>query len=253
MASIILNSVGIEFPIYHLSARSIKKQFLRLGTGGKLSKSAGNLVTVKALSNLTFSLQHGDRVGIIGHNGAGKSTLLRVLSQIYEPTSGNIQINGKVSPLLDIMFGIDPESTGYENITMRGILLGLSAQEIKSKMQDIAEFTGLGDYLAVPIRTYSLGMQLRLAFAVATSILPEILILDEVVGAGDNDFFQKARQRLQSLILQSSIVVIATHTLSMIEEICNKVLVLDAGQLIYFGPVKEGLEIYNKHDQVQTS
>lgn len=244
MASITLQSVGIEFPLYHLSARSIKKQFLRLGTGGTLSKNAENVVTVKALDNLNFSLNHGDRLGLIGHNGAGKSTLLRVLSQIYEPTSGQILIDGKVSPLLDIMFGIDPESTGYENITMRGILLGLSPQEIKNKMQEIAEFTGLGDYLAVPIRTYSTGMQLRLAFAVATSISPEILILDEIVGAGDNDFYQKARDRMQSLILQSSIVVIATHSIPMLQEICNKVLVLNAGKIVFFGSVDEGLKFY---------
>lgn len=247
MASIILDKVSVEFPIYHLSARSIKKQFLRIGTGGKLSTSDSNCVTVKALDNISLHIAHGDRVGLIGHNGAGKSTLLRVLSQIYEPTSGNIHIDGRVSPLLDVMFGIDNESTGYENIIMRGILLGLTRKQIMDKMDEIAEFTGLGEYLSVPIRTYSTGMRLRLAFGVATSIAPEILVLDEVVGAGDATFIQKAKQRMQELIDQSSIVILASHSNEIINKICNKILLMEGGKVRFFGDVAEGLALYKSN------
>lgn len=244
MASISLNEVSVEFPIYHLNARSLKKQLLRLGTGGKLLESAGNTVSVKALDNLNIKIEHGDRVGLIGHNGAGKSTLLRVLSGIYEPTTGHIHVEGKVSPLLDVMFGIDQECTGYENIMMRGILLGLSRKQIQAKMEEIALFTDLGDYLSVPIRTYSAGMKLRLAFSVATSIIPEILILDEVVGAGDAAFLDKAMKRMSTLIDNASIVVLATHSIDIMEKLCNKVILMDAGKVKYYGAVAEGLALY---------
>lgn len=246
MASITLHNVSVEFPIYHMNARSIKKQFLRLSTGGKLLKTAGNHVAVKALDNVSLNIEHGDRIGLVGHNGAGKSTLLRILSQIYEPTTGHIKIEGNVSTLFDVMLGIDQDSTGYENIMMRGILLGLTRKQIKEKMQEIADFTGLGGYLSVPIRTYSTGMRLRLAFAVATSITPEILILDEIVGAGDAEFLEKAKQRMGHLISQSSIVVLASHANEILESICNKILWLDAGKVMYFGGVQEGLELYQK-------
>lgn len=244
MTHIALQNVSVEFPIYHANARSFKKQLIRLGTGGKLLKSAGNTVTVKALDDLSFELHHGDRVGLIGHNGAGKSTLLRVLSRIYEPSSGQLAIEGKVSPLLDLMFGIEAESTGMENITTRGILLGFTLREIRERAQAIADFTGLGDYLSMPMRTYSSGMRLRLAFGVATSIAPEILILDEVLGAGDANFMDKAKARLNELIDQSSIVVLATHSNEMIAQVCNKVIWLDAGKLRFFGDVATGLAQY---------
>lgn len=243
MASITLNQLSVEFPIYHLNARSIKNQMLRLTTGGKLLKTAGNTVAVKALDNLNLKIEHGDRVGLLGHNGAGKSTLLRVLSGIYEPTGGRLDIEGKVSPLLDVMFGIDTESTGYENILLRGILLGLTRKQMLAKTQEIAEFTGLGEYLSVPIRTYSAGMRLRLAFGVATAIAPEILVLDEIVGVGDKSFMEKAKQRIKELINQSSIVVLATHSTDIIENLCNKVLLLESGKVKYFGAVAEGLKL----------
>lgn len=246
MTHIILKNVSIEFPIYHANARSLKKQLLRLSTGGRLLKTANKSIAVKALDNISLEIQHGDRVGLIGHNGAGKSTLLRVLSRIYEPTEGYIKIEGKVSPLLDIMFGIEPESTGYENILTRGLLLGLTRQEIREKTDKIAEFTGLGDYLSVPIRTYSAGMQLRLAFGVATSISPEILVLDEVVGAGDLDFMENAKHRMNELISMSSIVVLATHSFDMIRDICNKVILMKEGKIHFYGDVAEGIAKYHE-------
>lgn len=245
MASITLDSVSIDFPIYNVNSRSLKKQFLRLTTGGTLSSDTHKCVIVKALDKISLKLEHGDRVGLIGHNGAGKSTLLRVLAKIYEPIEGHIHFDGKVSPLLDVMLGINPESTGYENIMVRGLLLGLSRKEIMAKMDEIAAFTELGDYLAVPTRTYSTGMQLRLAFAVATSIKPEILLLDEVVGTGDAAFMEKAQNRLSELIEQSSIVVLASHSNETIKKICNKAVVLEHGRVRYFGPVEYALENYS--------
>jgi ABC-2 type transport system ATP-binding protein len=244
MTEIVLKNVSIEFPIYHASARSFKKHLIHLSTGGKLLNAASKTVVVKALDNVSLEIQHGDRVGLIGHNGAGKSTLLRVLSRIYEPTSGQLRMEGKASPLLDLMFGIEPESTGYENIVTRGMLLGLTRKEINERIPSIAEFTGLGDYLYMPTRTYSAGMQLRLAFGVATSIAPEILVLDEVVGTGDLNFLEKAKGRLNELIQKSSIVILATHSLDMIKDVCNKVILLKEGRLEFMGDVAEGIEKY---------
>lgn len=243
MAMIQLNSLSIDFPIYHLNARSIRKRFLRL-TGGALRKETEHTVIVKALDNITFTLEHGDRVGLIGHNGAGKSTLLRVLGKIYESNQGSIHIQGRVSPLLNVMLGINPESTGYENILVRGLLLGLSQAEIQAKMQEIADFTELGEYLSVPIRTYSAGMQLRLAFAVATCIKPDILLMDEIIEAGDATFKKKAETRLTEFIEQSSIMILASHSNETIQKLCNKIILLEKGRLKYIGPLEKGFEKY---------
>lgn len=243
MTKITLDQVSVEFPIYELSSRSIKKQLMRITTGGALSKDS-KVVTVKALNNLNFELQPGDRLGLVGHNGAGKSTLLRVLAKIYEPTSGKITIDGRVSALLDVMLGMDQESTGYENIIMRGLIHGLKRKEILAKQKEIADFTELGDYLAVPVRTYSTGMRLRLAFSIATSVLSEIIVLDEVVGAGDAGFMAKAKERFNSMMNKAEIVVLATHDDNTIEKFCNKVLWLNAGEVGYFGSVKKGLAAY---------
>jgi len=247
MTHIILKNVSIDFPIYHSSSRSFKNQLIRLGTGGRLLRNAANVTVIKALDDISIEITHGDRVGLIGHNGAGKSTFLRVLSGIYEPMAGSIVVDGKISPLLDLMSGIEPESTGYENITIRGILLGFSLAEIRQRIEQIAAFTGLGDYLSMPIRTYSAGMRLRLAFGVATCIAPEILILDEVVGAGDRDFMDQAKKRLNELITQSSIVVLATHSHDIIQEVCNKVIWFDAGRIKFYGDVATGLQQYESY------
>ena len=244
MAIINLKNVCVDFPIYNMSSRSFKKRFLRLATGGAIVQDANQHVTINALKNITLNAQDGDRIGLIGHNGSGKSTFLRLLAKIYEPTQGNIHIQGGVSPMLDIMQGIETEFTGYENIIMRGTLLGLSRQQIKEKIAEIAEFSGLGDYLAMPIRTYSSGMRVRLAFAISTTTKPDILLIDEVFGVGDADFMSKARQKMISLLQESSIVVIATHANQLIREFCNKVILLESGELKYFGEVETGMQLY---------
>lgn len=245
MARIDLRNVSVEFPIYNVNARSFKKNFLRMATGGSVSKDARQHMVVRSLNEVSLSIQHGDRVGLIGHNGSGKSSLLRLLAGIYEPTGGHIHIEGNVSPMLDLMHGIEAEFTGYENIIMRGTILGMSRAQIDKQTEEIAELTGLGDYLSMPVRTYSSGMMVRLAFAISTSIMPDILLIDEIFGAGDTNFMEKAREKMVSLLKQSSIVVIATHSDELIREFCNKALMLEGGRLKYFGDVNTALEAYH--------
>jgi len=244
MACIELRNISVEFPIYNVSARSFKKNFLRVATGGNVSQDAEHVV-IRSLNNVSLSIQHGDRVGLIGHNGAGKSTLLRLLAGIYEPTAGQLCVNGHVSPMLNLMQGIEAECTGYENIMIRGTILGITRKQIKKQMQEIAELTGLGDYLSMPVRTYSMGMMVRLAFAITTSIEPDILLIDEVFGAGDADFMQKAVAKMTSLLNQSSLVVMASHSNELIKEFCNKALLLESGQVKYFGDVEQAMQLYH--------
>lgn len=247
MADILLKNVSVEFPIYNANARSVKHQFLRLGTGGLVSADANKHVVVRALDNISLHIKHGDRIALIGHNGAGKTTFLRLLAQIYEPTSGEIVVHGRVSSLLNIMHGIEAENTGYENIVARGVCLGLSKQEIEEKKEEIAAFIGLGDYLHMPIRTYSAGMQIRLAFGIATCIQPEILLIDEIFGAGDASFTEKAHHRMVTLLTQSSIVVFASHTDKLLSDFCNKGLVMQAGKMVFYGDIQAALTYYADH------
>ncbi len=244
MAHIQLNSVSVEFPIYNIDARSFKKQLISFSTGGRILKSAHQSMLVKALDNVTLSLTDNDSVGVIGCNGSGKSTLLRLLAGIYEPTNGVAEVKGKISSILDMNLGLNPEATGYENIIMRGILLGFTKRQMLAKMDDIAAFTELGDYLVAPVRTYSTGMMLRLAFGVVTSVEPEILLLDEVVGTGDSHFMEKAKTRLTNLIKSSNIVVLSSHAIEIIEQLCNKVLIMHKGKAVFFGSTEEGIAHY---------
>lgn len=248
MATIELRNVTVEFPIYNVSARMLKKRFIRLATGGSVLKDSNqHIVTIRSLNNISLSIRHGDRIGIIGHNGAGKSTMLRLLAKIYEPTSGQIKIEGHISSMLDLIQGMESESSGTENIILRSKLLGVSRKKIAEKIDEISELTGLGDFLSIPIRTYSTGMLTRLAFAIATSINPEILLIDEVFSAGDEDFVKKAKERMVSLLNQSSIVVMATHSIGVMNEFCNKALLLDNGSVKYFGSVEEALALYHSN------
>lgn len=244
MAFISLKNVTLDFPIYGASTRSFKKQLIRLTTGGVIRQQDNEVISIRALDNLSFDFHSGEIIGLIGHNGAGKSTLLRVLAGIYEPSLGEIEIQGKVSSLLDISLGMNPESTGYENIFLSGIIRGLSRKKIAEKSKEIATFTELGDYLSMPIRAYSSGMNLRLAFSIASSLPSEILILDEVVGAGDNAFMQKAQKRLEELVHQSELVVLASHSKELIKKFCTKVLWMNAGKIAAFGNVDQCLNQY---------
>ncbi|WP_043692473.1 ABC transporter ATP-binding protein [Luteibacter sp. 9133] len=246
MAFIELNGVCLDLPVYGVQGRSLKRQVMRLGRRNTIEADTGGVVVVRALSDLTLRLQTGDRIGLIGHNGAGKSTLLRLMSGIYAPTRGSIARDGKVVPLLDISMGMDDNSTGYQNIRLRGLLLGMTDSEIKSKQQQIAEFCELGEYLDLPIRTYSSGMRVRLAFAISTAVDAEILLLDEVMGVGDATFMHKAEERLDSLQKRSEIVVLAMHSNREIRRVCNKVLWMENGSMRMFGAADEVVSAYEE-------
>src|SRR6185295_4595888 len=189
MPSMSLNNVSVSFPLYSTASRSLKKAMIAATTGGRIGSDAKHIV-VQALDQVTLRFGEGDRVALLGHNGAGKTTLLRVLAGIFEPRVGSVTIEGRVTPMFDISLGIDPESTGYENIILRGLYLGLTRAEIMEQRDDVAQFTELGAFLDFPVRTYSAGMQARLSFAMATCIKPEILLLDEGIGAGDANFLE---------------------------------------------------------------
>jgi lipopolysaccharide transport system ATP-binding protein len=208
-------------------------------TGGVLTAQRGGHISIEALKNLDLEISTGDRLGIMGHNGSGKSTLLRLLSGIYEPSSGKIERSGSISSLVDISLGINAESTGRENIFLRGKLMGLSKKEIDEKIDEIIEFSELGDYINLPVRIYSSGMLLRLAFSVSTSITADILIMDEWLSVGDGAFAERASNRLRELVDSSEILVIASHTRSLIEETCNKVVWLEHGVIKKVGSVAE--------------
>ncbi len=231
MASIEFNNVCIDFPIYNASGRSLKKRLIQVATGGQLGADQQGRVIVRALEGLSFTLKDGDRVGLVGHNGAGKSTLLRLLSGVYEPSSGSARIDGEIGSLIDISLGIDSESTGRENIYFRGGLLGMTRAEISKQINDIIEFSELGDFVDMPLRTYSTGMHMRLAFAVSTIVRPEILLMDEWLSVGDEGFKHKAEMRMTELVQATNILVLASHSRELILHVCNRVIWLEHGKI----------------------
>jgi len=233
----------VDFPIFDAKTRSLKHTFLG-AAGGAIGRNESNTVMVEALKDINLHLQDGDRVGLVGHNGAGKSTLLRLLSGIYEPTRGSAVVRGRVAPVFDLGVGMDPEISGYENIIIRGLFLGQTRKAINRKMDEIAEFSELGDYLAMPLRTYSTGMRIRLALGVVTSIDPEILLLDEGIGAVDAAFMAKARSRLVEMVKRSGILVFASHSNEFLAQLCDSALWIDHGEIRKAGPVDEVVEAY---------
>ncbi|MET0274335.1 MAG: ATP-binding cassette domain-containing protein [Phenylobacterium sp.] len=226
--SISCRNLTLRFPVYGVDAKSLKKHLARVTVGGRLGSSAG-ATEVTALSNVNLELKAGDRLGLIGHNGSGKTTLLRALSGAYEPDDGQIEIEGRIAALLDLALGIDPSATGYDNIRLRGRIAGLSAKEIEGKLEEIAEFTGLGPFLAMPVKTYSAGMQARLAFAAATAVEADVLLMDEWIAVGDADFRQMAHKRLLNLVERAGILVLASHDHDILRLYCNKVMRLEGG------------------------
>jgi len=244
MTAIRLRDVCVDFPIYQGGSRSLKKTLMRAGAGGRILADASQRLVVHALDGISLDIEDGDRVALIGPNGAGKTTLLRVLAGTYEPTGGRIQVDGHVAPLFDSALGLNPDATGYENIVLRGVYMGMSPREMSGRLDEIATFTELGDYLRMPIRSYSSGMLMRLAFGVATCVHPEILLMDEWLLAGDAHFMDKARARLASFVTGSRILVLASHSEATVREWCNKALFLERGQVRGFGPVDEMLAAY---------
>lgn len=236
-AHILAEDLCIDFPIYNAPHRSLKKSLLRVATGGRISSESGKRVTIRALDGVSFEVREGERLGLVGHNGSGKTTLLRVLAGVYEPTSGTLNMKGRVASLLDISIGMDPESSGYENIFYRGLLMGLSKSEIQKRVEEIADFSGLGDFMSMPVRTYSSGMSMRLAFSIATTVEADILLMDEWLSVGDADFVRKAEERLRTLVDRTPILVMATHSQEILQEVCTRTLPLEGGKIVFGGEI----------------
>ena len=233
--------VGIEFPVAPPNAQSFRHLALRTASrvGGKVSRNAGSFQFVQALDDISFTLKEGDRLGLLGHNGAGKTTLIRVLAGIYEPTRGSLRVVGRNVPMFDIGLGMDEEASGYENIRTRGLILGLSPKEIEERVPEIVEFAELGDYLELPIRTYSSGMLLRLVFSIAASIHGDIILMDEWIAVGDAQFRKKTHERLQEITARSGIVVLASHDHGLLRDTCNLGLFLEGGRARAFGAIED--------------
>jgi len=232
MSSIVARNLVVEFPMYWGRSRSLKNTFIRAATGGLLARDAADRVVIQALNDISFEFREGDRVGIVGHNGSGKSTLLRTIAGAYEPVSGTIDVTGKLATMLSITLGMDTESTGYENIFLRAIIMGLTRREIEPLVDEICEFAELGDYIHMPMRAYSSGMSMRLAFAISTCIPADIILMDEWMSVGDAEFSRKSQARLQAMVDQARILILASHDEHLIRKNCNKIMHLDHGKLV---------------------
>jgi ABC-type polysaccharide/polyol phosphate transport system ATPase subunit len=244
MALIKLENVTLEFPVQAKKSERRRQSSDEKAVGGQLSSGQSGQMVVRALDQLSLTLGPGDRLALLGHNGAGKSTLLRVMAKLYVPTHGRVITQGRVAPLLNLSFGLDVDSTGYDNIFIRGLYLGMSKAELKKKADMIAEFSELGDFLDLPMRTYSSGMRARLAFAISTHVETDILLLDEVVATGDARFFKKANEKIESFARESKLLVLASHSNKTLREICNKGVLLEHGRIKAFGPIDEVIEVY---------
>lgn len=237
MAFIRSETMSIEFPLYHFGSRSLKKRILA-GSFVRLRDEA-NRVVVSALRDLTFAIGPGERVALVGGNGAGKTTLLRCLAGIYEPVSGRLEMEGTVGALIDPAGGMDQEATGRENIILRGMFLGRSQAECQAMADEAGEFSGLSEFLDVPVRTYSAGMSIRLAFAAATLMSPHILLMDEWFLAGDADFMARATLRLERLVSDAEILMLATHDMNVVRRWCTRVISMQGGRIISDLPLAE--------------
>ena len=235
MAKIKFDNVTLQYPIYNARGMSLRNQIVRIATGGMIEKEAGHITVVTALKNVSFELNDGDAVGLIGHNGAGKSTLLRMLAGIYQQEHGSVIRQGRVATVFEIGAGLEPELSGYENIFNLAMMMGMNYKQVKAIIPDIEAFTELGEFLHLPVRTYSSGMTMRLMFAVATANSPEILLIDEMLSTGDASFKEKSKARIQKLISSAKIFVFASHETELIKTYCNRVFRLAHGSLVEVG------------------
>jgi ABC-type polysaccharide/polyol phosphate transport system ATPase subunit len=245
MARVIIDDVSVSFPVFNANGKSLRANILYLGSGGVLGQDLRGHVTIAALSRVSLRAQTGDRIALIGRNGSGKSTLLKVIAGIYRATAGSVSVEGRVSAVLGSGLVVDEELTGQEAIEYACLLRGISPQHIPALSKEIADFTELGSYLSVPVRTYSAGMKMRLSFAVATCDAPDVLLIDEVIGAGDIYFLEKARQRARHFLDQSNIVFLASHSEDMLRSMCSKGIVLDHGEIVAAGPIAGALQAYH--------
>jgi ABC-type polysaccharide/polyol phosphate transport system ATPase subunit len=241
-----LENVSVEFPIYQGSSRSLKKVVLASTTRGNLARDARDRINVRALSDISFELNSGDRFALVGANGAGKTTLLKVLAGVFEPTDGRMISTGQVTSLIDTGVGLNGDATGHENIILRGMYMGIRPREMAERAAAVAEFTELGDYLDMPVRTYSAGMMIRLAFAISTCIAPDILIMDEWLTAGDARFLAKAQRRIEQFVRHSSILVLASHSMELVATWCTRGLLLHHGRIMTIGPINDIVAAYRQ-------
>ena len=237
-----LNNVTLDYPVTGLGSHSLQLE-LYSKLGG-IFKADNKQNYVRAISGINLSVASGDRLGILGHNGAGKTTLLRIMSGVYSPTKGQIHIKGQISAMTDFTLGMDPNVSGLDNIYFRLQFMGFNKKDITPMIEEIVDFSGLGEFIHMPARTYSTGMYMRLAFAISTCFKPDILICDEIIGAGDYEFQSKAESRVESLINDSRILILSAHDLSAIQKFCNRVIVMDKGKIIYDGSTDDALRFY---------
>jgi lipopolysaccharide transport system ATP-binding protein len=245
-ALIVVDGLSVFFPLYHSNARSLKKTVFAAASG-RLGKDTQHRIVVQALRDISFTLKGGDRLGLVGANGAGKTTLLRTLAGIYEPVMGHVRVQGSLNTLLDASVGMNLELTGRENIMLRGLYNGLSKPMIARLQEDVSEFAGLGDFLDLPVRIYSSGMTVRLGFALATAIRPQILLMDEWILAGDAEFLERATERLEAMVRGADILVLSTHNVPIVQTWCTRVLWLDQGRIRADGAADAVLEQYLGH------
>ncbi|MFT8779616.1 ABC transporter ATP-binding protein [Acetobacter orientalis] len=242
MVEIKLDNANVEFSIYNARSRSLKSNLMKR-VGGHIGQSAkDDRVVIHALRDINLHLKTGTRLALVGHNGAGKSTMLHLLGGVYEPSSGSAIIKGRVSSLLDLSMGMDPEQTGRENIILRAVFLGMSIAQAKALVPEIAEFSELGPYLDLPMRTYSSGMAMRLGFGVSTAIQPDIILMDEMIAVGDVRFAEKARTRLHKIMDNAGILVISSHSSETLRQYCDRAIWLKEGQVLADGPLEDILK-----------
>ncbi len=245
MARVLLENVSVDIPVFTSETRSLRKSLLRFGGGsGRLKQESGHVVA-RALNHINLDLRDGDRLGLVGVNGAGKTTLLRVLAGTYPPTAGRIRSEGRVASLLDVSLGLDYELSGLQNIYLKALFHGISRQEIDGRLAEIIDFADLGEFINLPVRTYSSGMVLRLAFSIITSMVPDIILMDEWVGVGDSHFIEKATERLESFVGRSSILVLASHSEDLIRKVCNRALLMSQGNILTDGSVENVYHQYH--------
>jgi lipopolysaccharide transport system ATP-binding protein len=242
-ARIDVEGLTVFFPLYHGNSRSLKKTVFAAATG-RLGRDAQHRPGVQALQDISFHLSKGDRLGLVGANGAGKTTLLRALAGVYEPVIGRVRVQGSVNALLNVQLGMNPDLTGRENITLRGLYDGLPRAELARLADDVSSFADLGDFIDLPVRIYSSGMMVRLAFALATAIRPQILLMDEWILAGDAAFLARARGRLEDMVRGAEILVLSTHVPAVIRTWCTRVIWLDQGRVREDGPTDRVLDNY---------
>ena len=243
MPSIEVTDVNVEFPIYHGNSRSLKRTVFAAASG-RMQADARSRIVVQALRDVTFRLGRGERLGLIGHNGAGKTTLLRTLAGIYEPVVGRVHVQGSIGALLDVGLGMNAEMTGRENIVLRGLTVGLDRPAIAQLEQEVQDFAELGAFIDLPLRFYSSGMQVRLGFALATAIRPEVLLMDEWFLAGDAAFMEKAKARLEDMVRGAEILVLSSHSTGVIADWSTRVIWMDQGRIRADGNPADVLAMY---------